>query len=45
VRELDDATSEEVRRIIKTMPQWKPGMQDGKPVRVKYNLPVRFKLQ
>ncbi|MEG0646342.1 MAG: energy transducer TonB, partial [Bacteroides sp.] len=27
------------------MPKWKPGMQRGKPVRVKYTVPVMFRLQ
>lgn len=39
--ELDN----EALRLIKRMPKWKPGMQEGKPVRVKYTLPVNFRLQ
>lgn len=35
--------TEEAARIIKGMPKWKPGMKDGKPVRVKYVLPITFK--
>ena len=35
---------EECLQIVKNMPAWKPGKQRGKAVRVKYNLPVRFKL-
>ena len=31
--------------VIGTMPKWKPGMQRGKPVRVKYTVPVMFRLQ
>lgn len=34
----------EVIRVIKTMPDWKPGTQSGEPVKVKYNLPVTFRL-
>ncbi len=34
----------EVIRVIKRMPKWKPGVQSGKNVAVKYNLPVRFRL-
>lgn len=45
LRELDDATSEEVLRVVKTMPNWKAGMKGGENVRVSYKLPVRFKLQ
>jgi periplasmic protein TonB len=33
---------EEVIRVIKAMPKWKPGLQNGKPVRTYYTLPVSF---
>lgn len=36
---------EEAVRVVKKFPKWKPGMIDGKPVRVKYCVPVNFKLQ
>jgi hypothetical protein len=39
---LDMAT--EVVRIMKNMPRWKPGKQDGRPVPVRYTLPVAFRL-
>ena len=35
---------EEVIRIIKLMPKWEPGKQDGIPVRVQFNMPVKFTL-
>jgi TonB family protein len=35
----------EAWRICETMPQWTPGKQDGKPVKVQYNLPIRFTLR
>lgn len=35
----------EAIRVIKKLPKWKPGEQMGKPVRVFYNIPVRFTLQ
>lgn len=35
----------EAIRVISTMPKWKPGMQDGKPVSVKFTLPVTFMLE
>ena len=35
----------EAIRVIKSMPQWKPGKQNGKAVSVQYNLPVRFSLK
>lgn len=36
---------QEALRVIKAMPRWKPGKQNGKAVNVYYNLPVRFRLQ
>jgi protein TonB len=33
---------EEAIRVVKAMPRWNPGSQGGKPVRVKYNLPIKF---
>jgi TonB family protein len=36
--------NEESLRVVKAMPAWKPGRQQGKPVRVSQNLPIRFKL-
>lgn len=38
-------TGEEVMRVVKLMPKWKPGYVDGKPVRVQYNLPIMFSRQ
>ena len=35
---------EESIRVIKSMPNWKPGLQNGKPVRVYYNIPICFRL-
>lgn len=35
----------EAIRVIKKLPKWKPGEQMGKPVRVYYNIPIRFTLQ
>lgn len=34
----------EAHRVVKGMPNWTPGKQRGEAVRVKYNLPIRFKL-
>jgi TonB family protein len=36
--------NEEAVRVVKSMPKWKPGTVDGKPVKVRYMLPVLFKL-
>lgn len=41
----DASLDKEAVRVIKSMPKWTPGKQRGKPVRVKYTLPVNFKLQ
>ncbi len=35
----------EALRVVKKMPDWNPGMQDGEPVNVAYTLPIRFKLE
>ena len=35
----------EAARVIKAMPKWRPGRKDGKPVAVKYNLPIGFALE
>lgn len=45
VRSVDPSLDKEAIRVIKSMPKWSPGQQRGKPVRVKYTLPVNFKLQ
>jgi len=36
---------EEGLRVINMMPNWTPGTQNGKPVRVKFTLPINFKIQ
>ena len=41
----DPSLDKEAIRVIKSMPKWKAGQQRGKPVRVKYTVPVNFKLQ
>ncbi|MFN3530322.1 MAG: energy transducer TonB [Bacteroidia bacterium] len=45
VRSLGGGCDEEALRVIKLMPRWTPGKQRGRPVRVRYNLPVRFQLR
>lgn len=42
LRDIGGGCGTEAIRIIKLMPKWKPGKQNGKPVRVQYNLPVVF---
>ena len=34
---------EEAMRVVKSMPAWEPGKQKGKPVNVKYNVPITFR--
>lgn len=41
----DASLDKEAVRVIKSMPKWNPGKQGGKAVRVKYTVPVSFKLQ
>lgn len=36
---------EEALRVVKRMPRWRPGEQKGEKVRVKFTLPISFKLQ
>lgn len=45
VRGVDSSLDKEALRVINSMPAWKPGKQRGKSVRVKYTLPVTFRLQ
>ena len=45
LRGIGGGCDEEAVRVVKSMPKWKPGMQRGKPVRVSFNLPVKFTLQ
>lgn len=45
VRSVDPFLDKEALRVINSMPKWKPGKQRGKSVRVKYTLPVMFRLQ
>ena len=44
-RSVDPFLDREAMRIVKAMPKWTPGKKDGKPVRVKYTVPVVFRLQ
>ncbi|CAA9222071.1 MAG: putative TonB-dependent receptor [uncultured Adhaeribacter sp.] len=45
VKSLGGGTDEEAMRVVKSMPKWNPGKQNGRAVNVRYTLPVRFKLQ
>ena len=45
IRGVDPYLDKEAVRVISSMPKWQPGKQRGKPVRVKYTVPVMFRLQ
>jgi len=44
VRGIGDGCDEEAVRALKASPHWKPGIQNGRPVRVQYSVPVAFTL-
>ena len=44
IRTPHPALGQEGERIVKLMPKWKPGRHDGKPVRVKFTLPIMFRV-
>lgn len=45
LRGIGGGCDEEALRVVKMMPQWHPGKQNGKQVRVLFNMPIYFKLQ
>lgn len=45
VKNLGAGTDEEAMRVVKTMPKWTPGKQNGRAVPVRYTLPVRFTIK
>ena len=45
VKSVDPSLDKEAVRVTKAMPRWIPGKQNGSAVRVKYTLPVTFRLQ
>jgi protein TonB len=44
MRDLGSECGQEARRVVQSMPSWIPGKQGGNPMRVQFNLPVKFKL-
>jgi protein TonB len=44
MRGVSDALDDEAKRVVKKMPKWTPGEQAGKKVRVRYTLPIHFRL-
>lgn len=45
VKGIGGGCDEEALRIVNTMPNWKPGKQNGKPVKVLYTQPMNFRLE
>ncbi len=45
VKSVDPSLDKEAIRVLKSMPKWIPGKQNGSAVRVKYTVPVTFRLQ
>lgn len=43
-KKLGSGTDEEAVRVLKLAKKWEPGMVNGKPVRVKYNIPINFSI-
>ena len=44
MRGVDPALDNEAKRVIRNAPEWDPGKQRGKPVRVQFTIPIVFKL-
>ncbi len=45
VKSLDPLFDKEAVRLVKSMPKWKPGMDNGEPIRIRYSVPVTFRLK
>lgn len=45
VKSVNPALDKEAKRLVNSMPKWSPGKIGGKPVRVKYSIPVNFRLK
>jgi Gram-negative bacterial TonB protein C-terminal len=43
IKDLGSGTGQEAKRVLLKCPNWRPGEQDGKPVRVLYELPITIK--
>ena len=44
LRSVDPSLDKEAIRVVRNMPRWTPGKQGGEPVKVRYNVPVSFRL-
>lgn len=45
LRGVDVSLDNEALRVIRSLPKWKPGKQGGKPVKVRFSVPIQFELQ
>ena len=45
VNPVDPSLDKEAVRVVRNMPKWVPGKKDDKSVRVRYTLPITFRLQ
>lgn len=45
LKPMGGGLTEEAIRVVKSMPKWSPGKQNGKPVKVRFTLPVRFSIR
>ncbi|TCD17500.1 energy transducer TonB [Pedobacter psychrodurus] len=45
IRSLSTETDKEALRVLNKSPRWNPGLIDGKPVRVKYNIAINFAMK
>lgn len=45
IRDIGGGCGHEAKRVVEMMPKWIPGKQNGKPVRVQFNMPIRFEVQ
>jgi len=45
LRGLDESSTKEAIRVVSSLPEWKPGKQDGNPVRVKFVVPIVLSLE
>ena len=45
VRGIGSGCDDEAMRVLRNSPKWKPGIQNGRPVRVSYTIPISFALQ
>lgn len=41
---IHPSLTESAKKVVQNMPRWKPGIKDGKPVKVRYTLPIMYKL-